>query len=187
MKKLKCEECGGHLTVDEKGEYATCEYCNTKYKLNEDQTIVIKLDKGEKKLPKITPMSQEEIKNLDKAFLVPALIIGAIGIIFIVIVVFLITTGIKNTSKEAFNSKYRNDSGYQSCLFITDTIDNIVTNNKTQKKHLIAVKYNDKETTNPDEIKNIKKEACSNVWKYYEISFDYDKNGYINVMNIENK
>ena len=44
MKKLRCTSCNGELELDEKKEYATCKYCNTKYKLNEDLTINVKLD-----------------------------------------------------------------------------------------------------------------------------------------------
>ena len=44
MEKLKCESCGGDLLVDDDKEYATCPYCGTKYKLNDDVNVNIKMD-----------------------------------------------------------------------------------------------------------------------------------------------
>ena len=39
MKKLRCSSCNGELTLDENKEYATCNYCGTKYKLKELQLL----------------------------------------------------------------------------------------------------------------------------------------------------
>ena len=36
MAGLKCKNCGGNMLVDEKNEYAVCEYCGAKRK-NEEQ------------------------------------------------------------------------------------------------------------------------------------------------------
>ena len=44
MKKLRCTSCGAELKVDDNKEYAVCEHCGSKYKLNEDVNINIKLD-----------------------------------------------------------------------------------------------------------------------------------------------
>lgn len=35
MKKLKCDNCGANLKIDDNNEYAYCEYCNLKYKFDE--------------------------------------------------------------------------------------------------------------------------------------------------------
>jgi len=39
MEKLKCESCGANLEIDENKEYATCKYCNLKYKLKNKDFI----------------------------------------------------------------------------------------------------------------------------------------------------
>jgi hypothetical protein len=184
MKKLKCEECGGHLTIDEKGEYATCEYCNTKYKLNDNQTIVIKLDNEGNP---IYPINPEQMKRVSKFAFIPFIIVFALMIIFIIVMVFVGIKDQKVSNIKSFNSKYELNSGTKSCFLMSSTIDNIVTNNKKEAKHKITIKYNGKETTDPNEIISIKKEACPNNFKEYEISFDYDEEGYINVMNINEK
>ena len=44
MRKLKCNSCGGEMTIDETKEYATCKYCGMKYKLNDDLNVNIKID-----------------------------------------------------------------------------------------------------------------------------------------------
>lgn len=38
MKKMKCTSCGGNLTIDENNKFAVCDYCKTKYKLDEDNS-----------------------------------------------------------------------------------------------------------------------------------------------------
>lgn len=50
MEKLKCSSCGGHLQVEDNKEYAVCDHCGAKYKLNEDLNINIKLDDNMKEV-----------------------------------------------------------------------------------------------------------------------------------------
>ena len=44
MKKLRCTSCGAELKIEDNNEYAICEHCRSRYKLNEDLNINIKLD-----------------------------------------------------------------------------------------------------------------------------------------------
>ena len=44
MKELKCSSCGGQLKVEDNKEYAACQYCGARYKLNEDLNVNIKID-----------------------------------------------------------------------------------------------------------------------------------------------
>lgn len=50
MEKLKCTSCGGHLQVEDNKEYAVCDHCGARYKLNEDLNINIKLDDNMKEI-----------------------------------------------------------------------------------------------------------------------------------------
>ena len=50
MEKLKCSSCGAELEVEENKEYAKCNHCGTKYKLNEDLNINFKIDDNTKEV-----------------------------------------------------------------------------------------------------------------------------------------
>ena len=80
-----------------------------------------------------------------------------------------------------FNIQFSGINGQKSTFFINDYLDEIVTNNKKQE-HIITVKYQDKETSNPDEIIAIKKSLDES--KQYELSTDYDQAGFINKLTI---
>ena len=112
MKKLKCEECGGHLTIDPDKEYATCQYCKTKYKLNDDKTIVIKMD--DDKRIKATPLTPEQQKHLDKTMGTIAYVIIAIALLIIISVVFIMSRII---------SRQLNTSNYNIDYFNTQNIE----------------------------------------------------------------
>lgn len=81
-----------------------------------------------------------------------------------------------------FNAGLTSLQGTQSKFFLSGYLDNIITKNKTYSNHTITVTYNDKTTTEEDEIIKIKhslKDGCE-----YEVSVDYDANGYINRVKI---
>ena len=81
-----------------------------------------------------------------------------------------------------FNMKFSEFNGTKSTFFIKGYLDRIVTNNKTEKEHIITVKYLDKETSDSDEIVAIKKSLAENG--EYELSMDYDEKGFINKLTI---
>ena len=83
---------------------------------------------------------------------------------------------------DMFNIPFSGMNGQKSTFFINDYLDKIVTNNKKQQEHIITVKYQDKETSNPDEIIAIKKSLDES--KQYELSTDYDQAGFINKLTI---
>ena len=90
----------------------------------------------------------------------------------------------KDTSKaRLYNAKYEVESGTQRGVSISYMLDNVITNNKTNKEHLLTVKYKNIETTNPEEIKNLKKNF--DKWTNYEVSLFYDDDGYVNKIVIE--
>ena len=90
---------------------------------------------------------------------------------------------ITSVSKTTFNSKFEVMSGSQSGFFLDDLIDTIIINNKKNSEHLVAVKFDTLNTTDPNEIKEMKKSISDD--NEYEVSLDYDENGYVNLITIE--
>lgn len=91
----------------------------------------------------------------------------------------------KENAKEEvikFNNTLTNLQGTQSKFFLSGYLDNIITKNKTYSNHTITVTYNDITTTEEDEIIKIK-HSLKDGYKY-EVSVDYDTNGYINRVKI---
>lgn len=88
----------------------------------------------------------------------------------------------------SFNTPYENDAGRRSGFFLISTLDDIVTNNKKNKEHVITVVYKDITTTEETEIKKIRDSLSSN--RDYDVSLDYDSKGYVNkftIADIENR
>ena len=194
MKKLKCSSCGAELHVEENKEYAVCNHCGARYKLNEDLNINIKLDDSAKE---VLNSGLGAFKNISKFMIIPII---AFIIIFIVISIFIFTNASKNrkiveksqnqeqsqqeelieeqlekAKKDSFNFQFINDNGTKSAFFLESTLDEIIQSNKT-KDRLVTLVFDGKETTEESEIIKIKHSLAGN----YEVSFDYDNDGYIN-------
>ena len=82
-----------------------------------------------------------------------------------------------------FNGPIKIYNGTQMGVGVKSVLDTVITSNKT-KENKIKVKFMEIETENVDEIKNLKQ----NIDKYtdYEVSFEYDDDGFINEVIIEN-
>lgn len=86
--------------------------------------------------------------------------------------------------KKTFNDDYEFWSGTQSRMVIINIIDDVITNNKTNNEHIITVINGEINSTDPEEIRKIK----DNIKEYpveYEVILDYDENGYVNKITIE--
>jgi len=88
------------------------------------------------------------------------------------------------SEKSSFNYTFEKNSGTKRKFWINYLLDDVVTNNKTNSEQLITVVYGDINTTDPDQIIDIKHSIKEN--KDYEIVLDYDEDGYVNVVNIRN-
>lgn len=86
--------------------------------------------------------------------------------------------------KDVFNNTFEFRIGTQSEDSVSWLLDDIITNNKTNSDHIISVVFEDINTSDPNEIKDIKKKLGT-TWDEYEVSADYDENGYINKITIE--
>lgn len=91
--------------------------------------------------------------------------------------------------KNSFNSNYTFYSGTQPGQNVSMLIDNIINKNKTEKDHLVELTFdNTSYGTDSDNIKQTKNMIQTfsgyNI-QYYEVSIDYDDDGYVNKVTIE--
>ena len=173
MEKMKCSSCGGDIVIDKDKEYGKCSYCGTKYNLNNNINYNIKLDDNTKEI------LNKGAKHFSKLFILP-IIIFVIVLATVIFLIFKFNSGTNSFNKTSFNNQFFHANGTQNAFFLTNTLDNIVQSNKTHKRKVI-LEYEDKETTNEKEIIEIKHSLSGN----YEVSFDYDKDGFINKIIIE--
>ena len=93
--------------------------------------------------------------------------------------------------KDSFNDMHEFYAGTQGGNATGLEIDEIIKSNKKSSDHLIEVIFDGTSYgTDPDKIKEIKGMLKSfNGYKLqnYEISVDYDENGYVNKVTIESK
>lgn len=87
------------------------------------------------------------------------------------------------TSAKDFNWDYEIHNGTQYGINVGHLLDDVITNNKTNSEQILRVKFNDIDTTDTNEIRNIKKSLDD--WTKYEVIFDYDEDGYIYLITIE--
>ena len=70
-----------------------------------------------------------------------------------------------------------------SGFFVTSLFDDIITNNKTNKDHIITLVFDEFKSSDPTEIKNAKRRLENSI--DYEVSLDYDKKGFVNMVTVE--
>ena len=87
-----------------------------------------------------------------------------------------------NVTKKAFNFYYEAETGTQWGSSVNSVLDSVITNNKTNDRKITVV-YNEVSTDDPTEIKNLK--SNFDEWTDYEVSVDYDDDGYVNKITIE--
>ena len=195
MEKLRCSSCGAELQVEENKEYAICNHCKSRYKLNEDLNVNIKLDDNMKE---VLNNSLGTAKHFSKFMLIPIIIF----VIIFILIFFFAFTNINKTKetinnnknqieeqiniqqdsvkKEFFNFQFSNDNGTKSAFFLESTLDEIIQSNKIYDRKVILV-FNGTETTDETEIINIKHSLDGD----YEVSFNYDEDGYINKIIVD--
>lgn len=204
LNELKCKNCGAKIELEEGKTEVTCNYCNTTFTVDDEYTKAYKYTKGMLKAEH--DQMKENLKEYNNSPEGKATIRFANTIqvlCFIVFIIALIIIGITtfnmsnrsilnnsnissnsndNFDAEMFNNTFYGYNGTTSAFFVKDCLDEIINSNKKEKKHIITVKYNDKETSNPDEILEIKKSLDDS--KEYELSMDYDSNGFFNKLTI---
>ena len=205
MEKLKCNSCGGEMTIDESKEYATCKYCGMKYKLNDDLNVNIKIDDSVKDVLN-TGLSTAKHFSLFMLFpIIVFIIIIATAIIF----TFKtsnenkdffndaeekindmyddiknnneVDVDIDDVSKARFNLYFTNQNGTQYKMLVENLLDHIIDSNKKYNRKIVLV-YGDISTTDENEIINIKHKLDK---PKYEVRIDYDSDGYVNKITLE--
>ena len=83
----------------------------------------------------------------------------------------------------AFNSTFEFRVGENYGSSVKRALDDVITNNKKNSEHIITVVFEEISTSDPEKIKNTKKNFDD--WTKYEISVDYDENGFVYKMTIE--
>ena len=195
MEKLKCSSCGAPLKIEENKEYAICTHCKTRYKLNEDLNVNIKLDDNMKE---VLNSSLGPVNHISKFMFIPIIIFV---IIFGLIIYFGFTNINKNRKtmeenqkeiadkinnpkenidKNIFNFQFIYDNGTKSAFFLESTLDKIIQSNKIYEKKINLV-FNGTETSDESEIINIKHSLDGD----YEVSINYDEEGYINKITVD--
>ncbi len=90
-----------------------------------------------------------------------------------------------------FNSNFELYQGTEGGTATGYQIDNVIKNNKKNTDHLVEVIFDDVSYgTDAEKIKEIKdslKDFNGYNLQYYEISIDYDEDGYVNKITIETK
>ena len=181
MKKLKCESCGGDIELDENKEFATCPFCQTKYQLNETKKIYIKMDDDIKQAALNVFKRNEKFGKVFGFFFA---IVFICVFSFIGYNIFKQVNGTDSFEVKRYNAKFEMRNGTQGKMALGILLDDVVTNNKTNK-HKITVVFDEIVTDNPVDIVSIKKSLKDEFFAQYEVGFDYDKKGLINKVTIE--
>lgn len=85
---------------------------------------------------------------------------------------------------DEFNFNIESYSGTQDGTSVAELLDKVVTTIKKNSSHSITVIYGTTTTSNTDKITTLKKQFDNS--SKYEVSLDYDSNGYINKVTITN-
>ena len=85
----------------------------------------------------------------------------------------------------SFNNDLEMYIGTNYGLQVSSLLDDVVTKIKKNKDHSISVVYRSTTTSTPNEI--IKLKSSFDEWTEYEVSFDYDSNGFVNKVIIFDK
>lgn len=97
----------------------------------------------------------------------------------------------KKREISSFNSNFEFYQGTEGGTSTSNQIDNVIKSNKKNADHLVEVIFDGvsygTDTEKIKEIKNSLKNFNGYELQYYEISIDYDDNGYVNKITIETK
>lgn len=194
--ELKCKNCGAKLEVEEGTTQVTCKFCDTSFSIDDAYTQGYKYTKGvlkaqDEQFEKDLERAKDFINN--SSFAKSNKIFSIVFAAFFIIVFGFCIFGAYSTfvsSKEedkkfdisSFNTTYEVHAGRCSGFFLINTLNDIVTNNKTNKEHIITVVYKNVSTINEKEVKEIRDSLSSS--RDYDVSLDYDNEGYVNKFTI---
>lgn len=80
-------------------------------------------------------------------------------------------------NKDSFNSDFEFYTGSKSGFLLKNMFEKVITNNKKNTDNKISIKYNDINTSDPNEIKNIKTNIKDG--DEFEVSVNYNEDGFV--------
>ena len=95
----------------------------------------------------------------------------------------IISDGVNNMKTDEFNDELEDYVGTQEGEDVKELFDKIIMTIKKNQEHTITVAYNTISTSDTTELTNLKQQFDDS--KQYEVSMDYDDNGYINAITIK--
>ena len=173
---VKCPSCGANLNIEDNVKKTKCQYCNTNIMIEKDLNDEIKAN---------------ILDSTNKVKVMFPIIFIVFCFIFITAITSFIFTAVRITSSRStfsvssFNSPFTYSNGTQSGIFVANILDKAIDSNKKNSDHQIYIKYNDLKTNKENEIINIKDEL--ERYSKYEVSIDYDNDGYVNYIKIIKK
>lgn len=189
LKELKCKNCGASIKVVENESQVKCKFCNTTFAVEDPYHDGYKFEKGrmkahdeqvEKNINHVKGIVGPIGKVFAIQYIITAIISIAIIATVIIMIIFAVSKEVNSVDEfdiNRFNSVYEMYNGTEFGSSVGRLIDEISTNNKKDKKHQITINYKNESTQDPDKMKEIKKEL--DVWTKYEVTFEYDENGFI--------
>lgn len=172
---VQCPNCGANLDIEENKNLTTCQYCKADLKIEKDFNDIFSAQ----------IINTSKIAKGILYYIFLSFIISFIFTIVITISIFAFSSkSSRSFNKSKFNNSFTYANGTQSGLFVADTLDKVITSNKTNDRQ-IYVKYDDVKTNKEDEIIGFKDNL--ETFNKYEVLIDYDKNGYINLITIKEK
>ena len=93
----------------------------------------------------------------------------------------IINDGYNSMQIEDYNSELESYVGTQNGSDVQLLLDTVILKLKKDTSRIITVSYNDNETFDTNELTNIKNQIDPS--KQYEVSMNYDNDGYINVIS----
>lgn len=204
---FRCKSCGANIKIKDGDKIVTCPYCNNTYSVDEEKNS----NESDKKRAGAQPSVVWNAQLIVVLIVIPIIFFTLIAIIAGVMGAKRKSTNsntysqiensqeklqmeqeknsIKNEAEkrnletEAFKFNMHYYSGTSFGGSVWNQLDSVITSNKTNKERAITVKYQETQTTSPEEILKIKKQLKQ--FNKYEVILDYDNDGFVNVITIE--
>ncbi len=203
LKEIKCKNCGAKLKIEENEKIATCDFCGAKFSVEDEYSKAYHATKG---AFDAQMDSFKELTSKMPGFKYTRIFITIFSVVMLGIIITLSVSSFMSFNKtskrissdsttneayskqvkqieiQSFNGAIELANGKSAELLISKTLDDIIVSNKKNKDHKIVVKYKDISTNEEDGIVEIRDSLKEN--KQYNVSLDYDSEGYINVFTI---
>ncbi|MBR3116934.1 MAG: hypothetical protein IKF36_03560 [Bacilli bacterium] len=174
FKTCNCPNCGANIRFEEGQEKARCKHCDSDILIEKDYDYEIKKNFYERLKAGQKYNKGQKILS----YIITVIVLG----VFVFIGIKTYQSFNSDVSKSAFNIHFTYSNGRNNKFFVENYIDTVIDSNKKYKNHQIYVVYNDITTNKEHELKELKTNLED---KDYQISIDYDKDGYVNKMTIE--